>query len=405
MKRILITLSALFLAAFGTAQPVLAFDPYTNAYNNIIFLDDPAMSTCTASAGSVTPTTTKLDDQAKSKIEALKSVYQEAAAQTKIPWEVFAAIDYREDNNDPNKSMLGGEPLGTRAVDSGNTPTTKLESVLMGAGILKGLAKGVYDVDVTQSMDFDKLQKAFIVYNRGYSYQKAGVSPDKSPYVMNQYDAAHKDMTFPSLTGETLAGRTETGRLGALTVYANLTNGSLGGSCGGGAGVGGKVDYTGIYPDLQAGTLSNDLLCVPRPSQPSFKLLKGPACASFLALDAAYQQAFGKPMPAGQGYRTAEEQIRCGGTITNPGGNNPNCARYNPKNDPPEHLWGTAIDFSGPLSSFGTKEHDWLVANGPSFGWFLPTWAQKGGSRPEPWHFQYYFVGHNPNSDKLESLK
>lgn len=405
------------------AQPVLGaaypppYDPYALTQNNVIFLDDPKLVTGCSAGAALPPTTAKLDAAGLARIEALKPIYKQASEQTKVPWQVYAAIDYREDNNNPDKSMLGGEPLGTPAVDSGKTPHTKLESIIMGHDILKGLAKGVYNVDITQPLDADKLQKMFIVYNRGYSYKNAGVSPDKSPYVMNQYDSEHTDMVFPSIPGETLAGRKETGRLGAMTVFAIINAGtateeintttSTGGCFG--AGVGAKVDYSPIYPSMDAGTLPDSMLCVPRPSQPGFKLLKGPACDSFLALDAAYKSAFGKQMAVGQGYRTAAEQIRCGGTVDNPGGTNGACTTYKPKNDPPEHLWGTAIDFSGPFTNLNSPEHKWLQANGPLYGWFWPTWASggRGGNAGvvEAWHFAYYFIGHNPKSDKLESLK
>jgi hypothetical protein len=423
MKKFFILIIAVTIALTSTAQPVFAmaypppYDPYNLTANNIIFLDDPKLVAGCSAGAPLAPTTAKMDTAGLARIEALKPIYQQASAQTKVPWQVYAAIDYREDNNDPNKSMLGGEPLGTKAVDSGQIPYTKLESILMGDKILQGLAKDVYGVDVTQPLDADKLQKAFIVYNRGYSYKRAGTSPDLSPYVMNQYDSAHTNMIFPSIPGETLAGRKETGRLGALTVFAIINAGTATdeinttintGGCFG-SGVGAKVDYSPIYPVMDAGTLPDSMLCVPRPSKPGFKLLKGPACDSFLAMDAAYKNAFGKQMPLIGGYRTAAEQIACGGTVQNPGGNNGACTTYKPKNDPPEHLWGTAIDFGEEIMKINSPEHKWLETNGPLFGWFWPNWASggRGGNAGvvEAWHFAYYFVGHNPKSDKLESLK
>jgi hypothetical protein len=30
-----------------------------------------------------------------------------------------------------------------------------------------------------------------------------------------------------------------------------------------------------------------------------------------------------------------------------------------------------------------------VVGHGASYGWIHPTWAAQGGSRPEPWHFEY----------------
>jgi hypothetical protein len=411
MNKIIRSLLLLLCLTVIVAQPALAkFNSYYNTSNNIVFLDDPAaMPVCPAGSSTpFTPSSTKLDSSTMNRIIALKSVYMEASSQTKVPWQVYAAIDYREDNNNPTKSMLGGEPLGSKAVDSNNAPQTKLESIIIGSGILAGHAKQNYGVDITQPMNFDQLQKAFIGYNRGAAYKNAGVSPDKSPYVMNQYDASHLNMTFPNIPGETLAGITETGRFGAMTIFANIAeDGGVSAATCFGAGVGAKVDYSSIYPALDAGTLTADLLCVPRASQPSFKLLKGPACDSFIVMDQAYKTQFGVQMPVGQGYRSAAEQIACGGTKAVPKAGA--CIYYDPKNDPPEHLWGTAIDFTGPLTNSATPEHIWLVNNGPLYGWFWPNWAKNGqggnAGVKEPWHFAYYFVGHNPASDTLEAFK
>lgn len=48
------------------------------------------------------------------------------------------------------------------------------------------------------------------------------------------------------------------------------------------------------------------------------------------------------------------------------------------------HEKGQAVDVWAGVDSFGTPEHDWLVANGPRFGWY---W---GDSPVEPWHFVHY---------------
>jgi LAS superfamily LD-carboxypeptidase LdcB len=53
------------------------------------------------------------------------------------------------------------------------------------------------------------------------------------------------------------------------------------------------------------------------------------------------------------------------------------------------HGWGRAVDLCGGIESFGTPQHDWLVANAPRFGWVHPSWAEVTGSRPEPWHFEF----------------
>ncbi len=35
------------------------------------------------------------------------------------------------------------------------------------------------------------------------------------------------------------------------------------------------------------------------------------------------------------------------------------------------------------------RAFDWLTANASSYGWVHPGWAQPGGSKPEPWHWEF----------------
>jgi LAS superfamily LD-carboxypeptidase LdcB len=53
------------------------------------------------------------------------------------------------------------------------------------------------------------------------------------------------------------------------------------------------------------------------------------------------------------------------------------------------HGWGLAVDLCGGVESFSSTEHAWMIERGPTFGWTHPSWAGAGGSRPEPWHFEY----------------
>ena len=41
------------------------------------------------------------------------------------------------------------------------------------------------------------------------------------------------------------------------------------------------------------------------------------------------------------------------------------------------------------MQTFGTPQHRWLQANAVAFGWFHPSWAQTGGSKPEAWHWEF----------------
>lgn len=53
------------------------------------------------------------------------------------------------------------------------------------------------------------------------------------------------------------------------------------------------------------------------------------------------------------------------------------------------HGLGIAIDFGCGAERFGSDAYLWLKANGPIFGWTHPAWAEPGGGRPEPWHWEF----------------
>jgi hypothetical protein len=50
------------------------------------------------------------------------------------------------------------------------------------------------------------------------------------------------------------------------------------------------------------------------------------------------------------------------------------------------HGWGLAVDFD-----MRTTDFAWLREHAHRYGWVHPAWAQPGGSKPEPWHWE--FVG------------
>jgi hypothetical protein len=45
------------------------------------------------------------------------------------------------------------------------------------------------------------------------------------------------------------------------------------------------------------------------------------------------------------------------------------------------HGWGLAADVG--------EGREWIQKNGERFGWVWPDWARPGGSKPEPWHFEF----------------
>lgn len=107
--------------------------------------------------------------------------------------------------------------------------------------------------------------------------------------------------------------------------------------------------------------------------------LRADAALAFVRLAAAYQAAWGEPICLTDGYRTLGEQQQL--------------RRIKPRlaarPGSSEHGWGLAVDLSCGVQSFRSERHAWMVANAGKYGWFLPEWAQRGGARPEPWHWEY----------------
>lgn len=96
-------------------------------------------------------------------------------------------------------------------------------------------------------------------------------------------------------------------------------------------------------------------------------------------MNAAYKAKFGVNISVTDAYRTYAQQLAVkaakGSLAATPGTSN--------------HGLGLAMDLGGGINSFGTAQHNWMMANAPKYGWVNPTWAQQLGSKPEPWHWEY----------------
>lgn len=103
------------------------------------------------------------------------------------------------------------------------------------------------------------------------------------------------------------------------------------------------------------------------------------AAQAWWSLNEAFQREFGLPMCITDSYRTLAEQQSLyaskPGLAATPGTSN--------------HGWATALDLCGGAESYDSAEHLWLATNGHRFGWTNPSWAQRYGSRPEPWHWEF----------------
>ena len=102
---------------------------------------------------------------------------------------------------------------------------------------------------------------------------------------------------------------------------------------------------------------------------------------AFDAMNTAFRAAFGQNIGITDGYRSYDEQVACraekGSLCADPGTSN--------------HGWAKAVDIGACCGvNTGTgPAFDWLTANAATFGWVHPGWAQPGGSKPEPWHWEF----------------
>ncbi|MFD6133909.1 PASTA domain-containing protein [Isoptericola sp. NPDC060257] len=116
-------------------------------------------------------------------------------------------------------------------------------------------------------------------------------------------------------------------------------------------------------------------------------MLRCDAAEQLSALSKEYEKEFGVPIPMTDSYRSLELQIRVKATkgwlAATPGTSN--------------HGWGLAVDLGYPISTFTSAEHAWMRVHGPDYGWDNPSWARSTGSKPEPWHFEFFAAGPIPD--------
>lgn len=133
----------------------------------------------------------------------------------------------------------------------------------------------------------------------------------------------------------------------------------------------------GPWGGHENGKIPAEEMCAP-PTFPNH-LLRCDAASAVEALNVAFQAKFGRDLLISDSYRSYDAQVKCreqkGNWCATPGKSN--------------HGWGLAIDVSGGINEFGTPEHEWMRANAAASGWVHPGWAQQGGAKPEPWHWEF----------------
>lgn len=106
--------------------------------------------------------------------------------------------------------------------------------------------------------------------------------------------------------------------------------------------------------------------------------LRTDAAEALVRLNEAFRAQFGENIAVDLSYRSYEDQVRArelfGGLAARPGTS--------------DHGWGTAFDtWEWVAYDFGSPRFEWLVANGPTYGWHSPAASDPGN--PEYWHFEY----------------
>lgn len=100
------------------------------------------------------------------------------------------------------------------------------------------------------------------------------------------------------------------------------------------------------------------------------------------ALNTEFKKAFGADISITDSYRDYDEQVATkkakGNLAAKPGTS--------------KHGWALALDLGSNINSYTSKQHQWMRDNAGKYGWILPEWAQQNGSKPEPWHWEYWGV-------------
>ena len=138
---------------------------------------------------------------------------------------------------------------------------------------------------------------------------------------------------------------------------------------------GGSAQWGGY----ENGRIPANALC-PVPTEPVL-LLECNASVAFDSMNTAFRAAFGQDIGITDGYRSFDQQVACraekGSLCADPGTSN--------------HGWAKAVDIGACCGvNTGTgPAFNWLTSNAGRFGWVHPGWAQPGGSKPEPWHWEF----------------
>lgn len=133
----------------------------------------------------------------------------------------------------------------------------------------------------------------------------------------------------------------------------------------------------GAWGGYSNGQIPDDALC-PIPWATSHRL-RCDAVDALTILNDAYTARFGHNIAITDSYRTYTEQVAVkaakGFLAAKPGTSN--------------HGWGLALDLADGMTSYSSAQYQWMRENAPGAGWDNPNWARPGGTKKEPWHWEF----------------
>ncbi|WP_344250534.1 M15 family metallopeptidase [Isoptericola hypogeus] len=122
------------------------------------------------------------------------------------------------------------------------------------------------------------------------------------------------------------------------------------------------------------GQVPDDQLCSPWDGAEE---VRADAAEALVELNDAYVARFGESMCISDGYRSYDQQVATkaakGYLAATPGTSN--------------HGWGLAVDLCA--ETYAGERWDWLADQAQASGWDNPDWARPGGSKYEPWHWEF----------------
>lgn len=245
------------------ASALEAEDESIFSQNNITFYDPSECDDVGGNSGSLSICDTNLPEETIKMLEAanIKSLaeanmerYKYAEEKTGLPWQVLAALHFREGSMDSGKSISNGQPLGNYVnIDGIQVYSDPNQDAEAAAQHFIDNVKSHYNIDVIADPSSENYAWGFLAYNRGAMYKCNGnVSYDKSPYVMNFYDDSHMSMSWIDADSLDCKGNRLNGvagkvnkQLGALAVMAYLCGGESSVASASGSSSGGSSSSSG----------------------------------------------------------------------------------------------------------------------------------------------------------------